>query len=117
VSVSIDYHFRHANDLRASGELANVASEWDKAFGGRPYTPWGWHGAERSGDGFLIQGATKLPDDANQAWGAIQIAADLLSRLRNSAGGSVVTDNHGTNVTTPYDFSVSGVQLSGNVWQ
>ena len=88
MSVSIDYRFRHASDLRATGDLAHVSSEWDKAFGGAPYTPWGWRDAEHSGDGYLIQGATRLPDDANTAWGAIQIAADLLSRLRNSAGGS-----------------------------
>jgi hypothetical protein len=88
MSVSIQYRFRHQDDLHASGALRGVEDEWDKAFGGTPYQAWNWQAAEKSGTGFLYSGATRLPDDVNQACGAIQIASDLLSRLRNSAGGS-----------------------------
>ena len=88
MSLSIRYRFRHADDLQTSGALRAVAEEWNKAFGGTPYEAWRWQEATKIGDVFLYEGATKLPSDMNQASGAIQIASDLLSRLRNSAGGS-----------------------------
>ena len=97
VSIYIRYRFRNAADLQASGDLETLAQEWNKAFGGTPYEPWGWQAPAACGGGFTYEGATKLPNDMNQAWGVIQIASDLLSRLRNATGGSdwkVVVDEH-----------------------
>jgi hypothetical protein len=97
VSASIDYGFKHATDLRRDGQLESVVVEWNKAFGGTPYESWSWFEPVAFGAGFEYHGAIKLPDSAEQAWGAIQIAADLLSRLRNAVGGTdwrVAIDTH-----------------------
>jgi hypothetical protein len=97
MSVSIYYSFRHESDLWKSGALDSLSNDWLRAFGGKPYEPWTWYEAERKGELFEFQGATKLPNSASKAWAAVQVAAALLTSLRNAVGGtewSVAVDDH-----------------------
>ncbi len=97
MSISIYYSFRHAKDLANSGDLHAAQKAWSDAFEGKPYEDWCWYTPTQQDGVWTYSGATKVPNSPKKAWGAIQLAAQLLSKMRVTHIGtewSVSVDDH-----------------------
>lgn len=95
--MSLYYSFVHEFDLSDEPALQEIAMAWISGLDGQAYEPLGWFPTERTENGYLHSGATKLPRDLRTAWKAIQLGCQLLSQLRQAQGGSdwsVTADDH-----------------------